>query len=143
MLFRSLHASEMIEQDLEDDGRWRVTEAGDRVLRGAEEIALRADGGIKPSSRREAEERIAVAPRAQEGLTIDAQNLFAALKAKRLEIARAERAPAYVVFPDRSLVDMAQLRPRTLDEMKMVHGVGDAKLRRYGEQFLRVIREHG
>ena len=137
-IFRQLHASEMIEQDLEDEGRWRLTESGERVLKGEADVALRVDAGQKPES----EERMRVAPSAAAGLTIDAQSLFAALKARRLELARAERSPAYVIFADRSLVDMANLRPRDLDEMRMVHGVGEAKLTRYGDTFLQVIRRH-
>lgn len=137
-IFRQLHASEMIEQDLADEGRWRLTENGERVLRGEGEVALRADGGRKP----EMDERVPVRAPASQGLTIEAQSLFAALKAKRLELARAERQPAYVIFGDRSLADMANLRPMNTDEMRMVYGVGEAKLARYGTIFLDVIRRH-
>ena len=58
----------------------------------------------------------------------------------RFEMAAMERVPAYVVFPDRSLIDMARLKPRTQDEMLLVHGVGHAKWDRYGAAFLNVVR---
>jgi ATP-dependent DNA helicase RecQ len=66
--------------------------------------------------------------------------MFAALRALRSEIARAEQVPAYVVFPDRTLAEFAVRRPRTLAAMSAVRGVGPAKLEKYGERFLDVIR---
>jgi ATP-dependent DNA helicase RecQ len=66
--------------------------------------------------------------------------VFAALRALRSEIARAEQVPAYVVFPDRTLAEFAVRRPRTLAAMSAVRGVGPAKLEKYGERFLDVIR---
>jgi ATP-dependent DNA helicase RecQ len=68
--------------------------------------------------------------------------LFDALKRRRSELAKAQRVPAYVVFADRSLLDMARLRPRNPAEMALVHGVGQAKLAQYGQAFLEVIRRH-
>jgi ATP-dependent DNA helicase RecQ len=50
--------------------------------------------------------------------------------------------PAYVILPDRSLIDMAKRKPTTTAEMAGVHGVGESKLARYGEAFLEVIRDH-
>ena len=136
-IFRQLHSVDLIGQDLGEDGRWYVTDAGKRVLSGEEDVSLRADTGKKP----ERAERIAV-PALAEGLTIDQQKLFAALKARRLELARQERQPAYVIFADRTLVDMAVQRPTTRAKMAGVHGVGEAKLARYGDTFLEVVRAH-
>lgn len=73
-------------------------------------------------------------------LSVAAQRLFAALKAKRTEIARHESVPAYIVFSDRTLSDMALRRPSSLDALAGVRGVGEMKLARYGEKFLAVIR---
>jgi ATP-dependent DNA helicase RecQ len=70
------------------------------------------------------------------------QPLFEALKALRFEMAAGQRVPAYVVFPDRSLIDMARLKPRSRDEMMLVHGVGQAKWDRYGAAFLKVIAQY-
>jgi len=66
--------------------------------------------------------------------------LFAGLRALRSEIARAEQVPAYVVFPDRTLAELAVRRPRTLAAMSAIRGVGPAKLEKYGERFLDAIR---
>ncbi len=69
------------------------------------------------------------------------QQLFAALKSLRGEIAREEKVPAYVVFPDRTLAEFAVRRPRTLPAMGDVRGVGPAKLEKYGQRFLDRLRE--
>ena len=66
--------------------------------------------------------------------------LFAELKQLRGTIAREERVPAYVVFPDRTLAEIAVRRPRSRGALAEVRGVGPAKLDRYGEQFLEAVR---
>ena len=66
--------------------------------------------------------------------------LFGALRALRAELSKAEQVPAYVVFPDRTLAEMTLRRPRTLHGLGDIRGVGPAKLEKYGERFLAVIR---
>jgi ATP-dependent DNA helicase RecQ len=68
--------------------------------------------------------------------------LLMALKSLRTKLAKEEGVPAYVIFSDRSLVDMAVKRPTTRAAFGEVHGVGQAKLQRYGEAFLAVVRGH-
>ncbi|WP_292368543.1 DNA helicase RecQ [Mesorhizobium sp.] len=65
--------------------------------------------------------------------------LLGALKALRLRLAKERQVPAYVVFSDRTLIDMAERRPRNLDAFTQVNGVGEAKLREFGEIFLSAI----
>ena len=72
----------------------------------------------------------------------DEQKLFEALRARRTEIARAEKVPPYVVFWDQTLAEIAKRRPQSLAAFSSVRGVGEAKLERYGEKFLAVIRQH-
>ncbi len=64
---------------------------------------------------------------------------FAALKAWRAEVAREHNLPAYVVFHDATLAEMARARPSTLDELAGISGVGATKLERYGAEILRVL----
>jgi len=71
----------------------------------------------------------------------DEAPLFEALRALRGTIAREDKVPAYVVFPDRTLAEIAVRRPRTLAALADVRGVGPAKLEKYGERFLAVIRD--
>jgi ATP-dependent DNA helicase RecQ len=67
--------------------------------------------------------------------------LIGALRRLRLAIAKAEKVPAYVIFPDRTLAEIAVRRPRSLDALSAVHGVGPSRLERYGERLLEVLRE--
>jgi len=69
--------------------------------------------------------------------------LFAALRTLRGELARRDGVPAYVVFPDKTLAEIATRRPRSLAALADVRGVGPTKLDRYGEQFLAAVRTHG
>ena len=77
------------------------------------------------------------------GLDVNAQQRFAALKAWRAEVARAHNLPAFVVFHDATLTEMARLRPATLDELAQISGVGVKKLEAYGEEILRVLGGEG
>jgi ATP-dependent DNA helicase RecQ len=67
--------------------------------------------------------------------------LFEALRRHRLELARQEGLPPYVVASDRTLRDIARLAPRSLAELAQAHGIGPHKLERYGAGFLAVVRE--
>jgi ATP-dependent DNA helicase RecQ len=65
--------------------------------------------------------------------------LLSALKARRRALAEAARVPAYVIFTDRTLIEMAETKPQSLDEVARISGVGATKLERYGADFLEVI----
>ena len=66
--------------------------------------------------------------------------LLSALRDTRIKIAREEKVPAYIVFSDRTLADMAVRRPASLESLSNVKGVGEMKLAKYGAKFLAVIR---
>jgi ATP-dependent DNA helicase RecQ len=66
--------------------------------------------------------------------------LLARLRDLRRTISKAEQVPAYVVFPDRTLAEMAVRRPTSANAMGQIRGVGPVKLEKYGEQFLEVLR---
>ncbi len=118
-----------------------LTESSREVLRGEVPLLLReasaktarAKGGRTRGGRGEAKPP----PRP---LDADGLERFAALKAWRAEIARAHNLPAYVVFHDATLAEMADLRPDSLDALAEISGVGARKLEAYGEQILRVLR---
>ncbi|HEY2375365.1 MAG TPA: ATP-dependent DNA helicase RecQ [Gemmatimonadaceae bacterium] len=81
-------------------------------------------------------------PKASDDIVIDAVDgaLLERLRVLRRTIAKEQQVPAYVVFPDRTLAEMAVQRPRTLTALAGIHGVGPTKLERYGERFLSVLR---
>ncbi len=74
-------------------------------------------------------------------LTRDQIETLDALKAVRTRLARAEEVPAYVIFPDRTLREMATERPRTLTALANIHGVGPSRLEKFGAEFLAVLKE--
>jgi len=132
-VLRQLQSAKLIVRDEEDRDRLVVTEEGRKVLRGETPFALRED--VIAPGRKRAERRIV------EPGDADA-DLLAALKALRGAIAAAQKQPAYVIFPDRTLLEMAKERPASLDDLASIHGVGDTKLHKYGAPFLAVIRDH-
>jgi ATP-dependent DNA helicase RecQ len=133
-VLRQLLSARLIEHDGADRDRLIVTEDGRKVLKGEAPFALREDV-VAIRTRRDKRAAAFAAPG-----DADAE-LLAALKALRGALAKAQKQPAYVVFPDRSLIEMAAAKPASLDALGRVHGVGAAKLARYGSAFLAVIRE--
>ncbi|MEM0948445.1 MAG: DNA helicase RecQ [Pseudomonadota bacterium] len=126
-IFRQMMGHDLVRPDPGRHGALRLTEAARPILRGEAGITLRRDtakgagGGARALVSEE-----------------DAP-LLSALKAKRRTLAEAQRVPAYVVFPDKTLIEMAERRPGTLDEMAAISGVGAKKLDRFGRAFLEVI----
>jgi ATP-dependent DNA helicase RecQ len=138
-IFRQLHGAGIVALDINGYGGWTVTDAGWRVLKGAEKVTLRKDT-LKPATKktaRAAENAAALA----DGAAGDTA-LFEALRKRRSELAKAQRVAAYVVFADKTLLDMVRRKPANAGEMGAVHGVGEAKLKQYGDVFLEVIRSH-
>ena len=72
-----------------------------------------------------------------------AETLFEALRRHRLGLARAEGIAPFMVASDRTLRDIALLKPRTLDDLLLAHGIGRHKAERYGTGFLEVVAQHG
>ena len=68
-------------------------------------------------------------------------DIFEELRRHRMEVAREEGVPPYVVASDRTLRDIALLRPINIDELKMAHGIGPSKAERYGDGFIQVVRQ--
>src|SRR5580692_2276841 len=138
-IFRQLHGAGIVALDLNGYGGWTVTDAGWRVLRGTEEVTLRKDT-LKPATKKAARSAANATALANgdEGDTA----LFEALRKRRSELAKAQQVAAYVVFADKTLIDMVRLKPANAGEMSSVHGVGAAKLKQYGSVFLGVIRAH-
>jgi ATP-dependent DNA helicase RecQ len=116
-------------------GGLEITERGRAILKGDSPFYFR-EPGKKPArvSRRAAREAAAA------DLPAPDLALLAKLKDLRLSLAREQRVPAYVVFPDATLIEMARMRPTSLDQMRQISGVGPRKLEQFGPQFLTVTR---
>ncbi len=137
-IFRQLYAGGVISLDITGYGSWAITEAGRDILRGKARIDLRREILI-PSAKAAKQKR---ASASAQPIALADQALFEALKAERRRLAAGQRVPAYVVFADRTLIDMALIKPTTRDQMALVYGVGKAKLEQYGPAFLAVVAEH-
>ncbi|MDO5621728.1 MAG: DNA helicase RecQ [Paracoccus sp. (in: a-proteobacteria)] len=129
-VLRQMLGLDLCRPDPERHGGLHITEAAHPVLRGEIPVILRRDlirRGKAP----------AVVVRTL--VSDEDAPLLSALKAKRRALAESARVPAYVIFPDRTLIEMAETRPQTLDDMARISGVGAKKLERYGADFLTVI----
>ncbi len=107
------------------------------LLKGETSLALRLPPAAKERRGSSGGERTSAAP-AQE-LAEDGRERFEVLRSWRLEQARSQGVPPYVVFHDRTLMDIAARQPTSLSELASVTGVGQAKLDRYGEAVLKVL----
>ena len=128
-IFRQMMGRDLLRPDPERHGGLRMTEAARPVLRGEASVILRADVMEARAPVREAKAMVAE----------EDAGLLAALKALRRQLAEDAGVPAYVVFADRTLIEMAERRPQSLDAMMGITGVGAKKLESYGRAFLSVI----
>ena len=139
-LIRQALASGHIDMDIEKFGALTITDKGRAVLDGRATFECKAIATTKASKRSESKRVKSVL---QSALSERDQDLLSQLKAKRMEIARGLGKPAYIVFSDATLIDMAQKRPESPDAMLDVSGVGAVKYERFGPTFLEVIRTSG
>lgn len=114
----------------------QLTDTSDEILNGRPVFMKTARERPKPAAGTK-EKKISVSAGQQD---ID-RGLFEKLRALRLEIARQEKVPPYIVFSDKTLVQMCILKPQDRTEMLRVSGVGEMKYAKYGERFLEVLRK--
>jgi ATP-dependent DNA helicase RecQ len=128
-VFRQMLGRDLVRPDPERHGALRMTDAARPILRGEAQITLRRDS-LSPA---------VSDPIVRAAVSEEDAPLLAALKAKRRELAERAGVPAYVIFPDRTLIEMAEKRPASLDAMLNISGVGAKKLESYGAVFLALI----
>ncbi|MEU1781063.1 DNA helicase RecQ [Streptomyces abikoensis] len=123
-----------------DYGTLVLTDASGDVLGSRRTVSLRRE----PKPARAAKTaKPASGKRAPVDLPAEAAPLFEALRAWRAATAREQGVPAYVIFHDATLREIATARPTSLDALSGVNGVGESKLTKYGEGILGVLGEHG
>ena len=137
-IYRQLVAAGFINVEIESYGGLKLTEAARPVLRGEQEVWLRRDAD--PTKRKPSKaERGSRLREAFAGANEDP--LWLALKAKRTALAREQGVPPYLIFHDSTLLEMLNRKPQTLHEMGQISGVGQAKLAKYGDEFLQVVED--
>ena len=135
-VFRQLAAGGYLESDVEAFGGLKLTEAAKPVLKGLSEVWLRRDIEVTTRKSSKAER----GSRAKESYAqVNDDPLWLALKAKRMELAKEQGVPPYVIFHDSTLLEIHQQKPASLSAMSRITGVGQAKLERYGDEFLQVL----
>ncbi|MFI8719489.1 DNA helicase RecQ [Stenotrophomonas sp. NPDC077464] len=135
-VFRQLVAAGLLEVDSDAYGGLRLTDGSRQVLKGERKVMMRRES---PKSR----ERDRGGQRT--GLSVLPQDLalFNALRGLRAELAREQNVPAFVIFHDSTLRNIAEQRPTSIDALGRVGGIGGTKLSRYGERLVEIVREEG
>ena len=128
-IFRQMMGHDLIRPDPNRHGALRIMETALPILRDEQSITLRMDT-IKLAKS---------SPVIKMLVSDEDAPLLSALKSKRRELSEKEGVPAYIIFNDKTLIDMAQKRPSNLDQMARINGVGVKKLEKFGDLFLEVI----
>ncbi len=131
-VFRQLVAAAYLTTDAQGFGALRLAKTSAAVLKGQLSVYFRRDP--LPQKTKTRKTALALSP------SVNA--LFEHLRALRAQLAKEQNVPAYVIFHDATLKQMAELKPRTLQRMGTIHGIGHSKLERYGDAFLKLILEH-
>ncbi len=128
-LLKQFIQNNLITKDIEF-GSLKITDLGYEVLKGTRKVK----GTI------EVEE---AAFKSKPAAKLDYnKSLFEVLRSKRKELADKSNVPPYVIFPDKTLIDMSAKYPNSLLELQNIHGIGQAKLKKYGNIFLKVLQDY-
>ena len=128
-IFRQMMGHDLVRPDSERHGALRITDNALPILRNQKSINLRMDT-IKTAK---SDLRLKMLVQEEDA------PLLSALKSKRRGLAEAAGVPAYIIFNDKTLIEMAHLKPTNIDEMATINGIGAKKLESYGVAFLEVI----
>ena len=136
-VFRQLLAAGLLEADAEGYGTLRLTPASRAVLSGGQTVKLRED--VRPARGGSRRRDSKLVTGGSLGIEAYEQSMWDALRAVRTQLAKQHGVPPYVVFHDATLLAMLRALPANEEELATISGVGEAKLKRYGRDFLAVI----
>ncbi|QGT78951.1 DNA helicase RecQ [Guyparkeria halophila] len=134
-LFRQLIARGLIAVDAEGHGGLHLDPSARAVLRGEERLYLRPEKKKRRAATRGAKPGSTPVP-------VEDEPLWESLRSHRKRLSEEQGIPPYMVFSDATLKHMLEIRPSRLEEMAAVSGVGEHKLEKYGEGFLRILQAH-
>ena len=138
-VFRQLIAAGFLNVDMAQRAGFRLNEKSWEILKGERAVCFRKD-------QRPVKKTKKLRPMIKTATSLsdhDDRKLWETLRSLRFQIARKSGVPPYVVFSDKTLKEMVALRPTSAEELLQVSGVGEVKLKRYGDIFLGVIKEAG
>ncbi len=131
-LFRQLVAQGYLTGDDEGHGTLQLTEQARPLLRGEEKFLMR----VAPASERAGKTKREKKTPAAAGVAPQNQAAFTALKALRARLAGEAKLPPYVICHDKTLAELAEKRPQTLEALADINGLGASKIKRYGQAML-------
>jgi len=135
-VYRQLVAAGLADVDMEGYGVLKLNARSWEVMRGGRSVLLRRDPvPVRGAAR-------SLSPGKTETASPEARQLWESLRLLRLEISREQGVPPYAVFSDRTLQELVRYRPRTLEELPGISGVGRMKLAAYGERFIQALNRH-
>jgi len=140
-MIRQLVAAGSMRIDIAGYGALNITKQGRELLQGSGEFLYRKDVVFESGMSRKSGKKTSNNPSVQLANGQD-EELLAAFKILRLDIARERGVPAFVIFSDRTLIDMVNRKPRDLAEFSLVIGVGAVKLKNFSGPFLAVVNEY-
>ena len=131
-VFRQLVARGYLTVDVEGYGALQLDEQARPLLRGEQKIKLRKDTHKASKAKQVRQKPLAdnINP-----------ELFEVLRARRTKLAKQQSVPPYVIFHDKTLLEIAEYMPQDMEQFSQINGVGDSKLEKYGEEFLAVVQE--
>jgi ATP-dependent DNA helicase RecQ len=136
-VFRQSMIAGLINKDIENYGLLRINEKGHQFIEKPESFLL-----VRNHNYEEQEEEAGSSGGSPSGGTGGDMELYKMLKDLRKKIAQKHNLPPFVVFQDPSLADMSIQYPISLDELKFIQGVGEGKARRYGKEFVKLIKSY-
>jgi ATP-dependent DNA helicase RecQ len=138
-VLRQLVMLRLVRVDHERFNTLRLTEASREVLRGERQLRLRRPAKTLPKkSERRLVDKTRISADVADTSGVD-ERLYEALRTWRREVSKQHGVPAYTVFHDSTLRELARVRPRTLDELRSISGIGATKLERYGTALLETL----
>lgn len=140
-IFRQVIASGLAFVDAESFGSLKLTPSSNAILRGEEKIFFRTDVMTKQPSKSKAKKEKEAFKKKSVLKNESDEDLFQKLRAHRLSIAQEQKIPPFIIFHDSTLIEMAVKKPSTLKQLGEISGVGQTKLKRYGKEFLKIIKE--
>lgn len=135
-IFRQLIARNLLKVDMVGHGGLKITKQGSEFLSQKQQIELRKYQKKPISPKKELKTKSTLT---KKELNDNDLALFDQLKAKRLELAKSQNLPPFIIFHDKTLIQMTQTKPQTLEQMSKISGIGQNKISKYGQIFLDII----
>ncbi len=136
-IFRQLAAAGLVHVDMAEHGALQLTEAAREVLKGNRRVQLRRPQKRKPSNVKSSSSKNNIV---YAELSASDNALFQELRTWRSDTAREQGVPAYVILHDKTLRELAEVRPTSHGMLAGITGMGSAKIEHYGEELLNLIR---